>query len=344
MDVLTGLNEKTVYSDSKLQLIVGAWVMSTAFESRKKISVANGDVVEGDYSKQSIYALLYSLYRSMGVVRSETRELYEMTFNTWGYRWPTAWGTNPHTTDTDPQRFGKNAYTGLFQFDEVQKYIAERDGKVHLTEMGCGTGAGAHHITSKVLPKCTYEAVDMQLAGILTARRKFVPQLGGRLKATHCDATRLDVRDESVDIVVVNETHVTEMTGVVTDEDKRFFQTAKRILKPGGYLVWGNAIPDPTWQPCFDYLDSVGMKLKAQHDVTKEAVEARDLDKPRLDVYVDQCIERFPAFRIPVFGKQKELEARQALLNFARHPGTNLYDNMVTRVDSYRVVCIQKTA
>ena len=54
---------------------------------------------------------------------------------------------------------------------------------------GCGTGAGAHHVCSNVWKNCTYEAVDMQQAAIRTCHRKFVGELGGRLKATCSDAT-----------------------------------------------------------------------------------------------------------------------------------------------------------
>ncbi len=341
MDVFTALNEKSAYSTTKLQLILGAWVLATPFERKAKISTANGDVVEGDYSKQSVYSLLYSLYRSMGTVRSETGEPYELTFNTWGYAWPDKWGPSP-TKTTDPQRFGKNAYTGLYDFPAVKEYVRAHDGQVHIIEMGCGTGAGAHHVCHHVLPKSTYEAVDMQHAAIETGRRKFVPTLGGRLVATHADATQLASREGTADFVAVCETHVTEQTGRATDEDKRFFRTAHRMLKPGGFLVWGNAIPDATWQPCFDYLESIGMKLVEQRDVTKEAVRARDLDAGRVDAYVDACLDRFVGFKIPVFGAKKRLEARLAMENFYRNPGTNLYANMTDGTDSYRVVLFQK--
>src|SRR5690606_637528 len=152
--------------------------------------------------------------------------------------------------------------------DAVQKYVAEREGKVHVVELGCGTGAGAHEVCKNVLPKCTYEAVDMQNAAIQTCRRKFVPELGGRLRATWADATRLAIPDGAADIVAVNETHVTEQSGRATDEDRRFFSTAYRLLKPGGFLVWGNAIPDSTWAPCFAVLEEIGMKQLELEDVT----------------------------------------------------------------------------
>src|SRR6185503_10083582 len=151
MDILTTLSENADYSETKLQFILGAWVLSTLVEKKEKISLQDGDVSEDDYSKQSIYSLLYSLYRSMGVVRSEHGEPYEFTFNTWGYAWPEAWGPAP-TTPKEPQRFGRNAYSGLFHFADVQEYVRQRNGRVHVVEMGCGTGAGADHTCRNTLP------------------------------------------------------------------------------------------------------------------------------------------------------------------------------------------------
>lgn len=343
MNVLTALDPAADYSKTQLQLILGAWVLSAAVDRKRAISVHNGDVSEDDYVKQSIYSLFYSLYRSMGDVPSDRGERYELTFNTWGYAWPESWGPCP-VSPTDPQRFGKHAYTGLYQFEAVQAYVKAREGRVHVVEMGCGTGAGAHHVCSKVLPACTYEAVDMQKSAIATCRRKFVPELNGRLVATWSDATKLTVAEGTADFVAVNETHVTEQAGRATDEDRRFFETAHRMLKPGGYLVWGNAIPDSTWQPCFDLLASIGMQEIEVRDVTKEAVVARDQDKERVDAYVRHCIETFHGFRIPFLGDKRRTEAELAMKNFYRNPGTNLYDNMTNGTDSYKVVLFQKPA
>jgi SAM-dependent methyltransferase len=343
MDIFTALSRESEYSKSQLQLILGAWVVSGALERNGgKVSVANGHVEEGEYDKRSIYSLLYALYRSMGEVKSDKGEWYEFTFNTWGYAWPKAWGAAPNS-ERDPQRFGRNAYSGLYHFDAVKDYVAKRDGSVHIVEMGCGTGAGAHHVCANVLPQATYEAVDMQMSGISTARRKYVPFLGGRLKATCADATQLPIADGTADFVAVNETHVTEFAGLVTAEDRAFFKTAYRLLKPGGFLVWGNAIPQTTWQPSIDYLESLGMKLVERCDVTKEAIQARDEDKARIDAYARQCIETFHGFRIPWLGAKKRAEADWALKNFARNPGTKLYDVMIDRTHTYEVVAIQKT-
>jgi SAM-dependent methyltransferase len=343
MDILTGLNERTEYSATQLQLIIAAWVLSKPFEKKNKISTSNGDVAEDDYDKQSIYALLYSLYRCVGTVQSDRGVDYEMTFNTWGYDWPERWGEAP-TTDAEPQRFGMNAYSGLFHFQQAKDLVKERGGKVHVVEMGSGTGAGAHHVCKSVLPDCTYQAVDMQEAAIRTCQRKYVPELGGRLVATRADATQSPIAPDSADFVAVCETHVTEMPGQATEEDRKFFATAHRILKPGGYMVWGNAIPDSTWKPCFDCLESVGLRLIEVDDVTREAIRARDLDRPRADAFVEQCLSRFSGFRIPAWGPARRLEARLAMENFYRNPGTNLYQNMVKGTDTYKVALLQKAS
>jgi ubiquinone/menaquinone biosynthesis C-methylase UbiE len=335
------LSNRSNYSKTQLELILSGWVMSRLFEGKSKILTDDGHVEEGDYDKSSLYSLLYALYRSVGEVTVADGGSFEMTFNTWGYAWPKAWDSCPVKSD-DPQRFGKNAYVGLYQAAAVQKRIKEAQGKVHIVEMGCGTGAGAHLICKEILPQCTYEAVDMQSAAIATCNRKFVGELAGRLVATCADATSLNIKDGAADIVAVNETHVTELAGQVTDEDRRFFQTAVRILKPGGFLVWGNAIPASTWKPCFDYLDTLGMKQLEARDVTKEAVAARDQDADRVEVFVQHCLNSFVGFRIPVLGSKRRHEAERAMKNFFRNPGTRLYANMKDGTDSYMVSCFQK--
>jgi ubiquinone/menaquinone biosynthesis C-methylase UbiE len=353
MNLLTALSEKSDYSNLSLQFIVGAWVVSAAFEGKAKprkgskpkgkISVKDGDLKEGDYTKQSIYSLLYALYRSVGVVETPGDSPWELTFNTWGYTWPEVY-ESPDPHPRDPQRFGRNAYSGLFQSPELRAYVAAHEGRIHVVEMGCGTGAGAHHVCKSVLPKCTYHAVDMQQAAITTCNKKFVPELDGRLSASCGDATKLELTEGSANVVVICETHVTERAGVVTPEDARFFSTAYRLIAPGGFLTWGNAIPDSTWEPCFEFLESLGMKRVRVLDVTEEAIAARDQDKARVDGFVDAAIRRYHGFKIPGLGPRRRQEAAMAMKNFFRNPQTRLYENMVDGKDSYRVALFQKPA
>src|SRR5690606_38227105 len=110
---------------------------------------------------------------------------------------------------------------------------------------------------------------------------------------------RLPIGDAVADIVAVCETHVTDQGGIVSAEDQKFFRSAHRILKPGGLMVWGNVIPDSTWEPCFEFLESIGMKVVETRDVTREAIDARHEDMPRVQAYCDQALAKFVGFRIP---------------------------------------------
>ena len=50
MDIFTNLSEQTDYSMPKLQAIITAWVMSSAFEGGAKVKVDDGHVEEADYA------------------------------------------------------------------------------------------------------------------------------------------------------------------------------------------------------------------------------------------------------------------------------------------------------
>jgi hypothetical protein len=137
---------------------------------------------------------------------------------------------------------------------------------------------------------------------------------------------------------------VTDQGSGMTEEDKKFFRSARRVLKPGGYLTWGNAIPDAAWEPAFAFMRSIGLEVLEVKDVNAEAVRARELDRPRIDAYIEQALDRFFAFNVPVYGKRKRLEAALAMKNLCRHPGTRLYDDLRTRSDTYRVVLARRAA
>ena len=76
--------------------------------------------------------------------------------------------------------------------------------------------------------------------------------------------------------------------------------------------------------------------------MTKEAIKARDEDKRRIDAFVEQILSTFHGFKVPRLGDKRRALAEVALKNFARNPGTRLYDNMVDGTDTYKVVLVQK--
>jgi hypothetical protein len=84
------------------------------------------------------------------------------------------------------------------------------------------------------------------------------------------------------------------------------------------------------------------MRQVEVRDVTREAIAARDQDERRINAYVEGAIDRFVGFRIPVLGPKRRVEARLAMQNFSRNPGTNMYENMKNGTDTYKVVHFEK--
>ncbi len=192
MDILTALDRNADYSKTQLQFIFGAWVLSGLVEKKKKIKLRDGDVAEDDYDKRSIYSLLYALYRSTGMVKSETGERYEFTFNTWGYAWPDAWGTSPISNDRSPA-FREERVHGALPIRRGQALRRRAQGQGPRRRDGLRHGRGrAPHVQERPYRAAPTRPSTCSRPRIRTCKRKFVPELGGRLIATCADATDLD--------------------------------------------------------------------------------------------------------------------------------------------------------
>jgi len=205
----------------------------------------------------------------------------------------------------------------------------ESTEKPKIAELGCGTGAGGYYICNNM--ECDYTGIDMQQSAIHILNKIHKHD---NLKGICKNAQYTELPDESMDLVIINETHISEMVGIMTKEDKKIFDEVYRILKPGGYFCWGNAIPDTTWKPCIKYLSSK-MKLISSKDYTKEAILARDLDAERVELYIKAIKDNLWISKIP--GTSHFINKTMLLLkNFYRHPGTELYNNMVSGRDTYK--------
>jgi hypothetical protein len=98
----------------------------------------------------------------MGEVKDEHGQRYEFTFNTWGYTWPERWGASP-TKPSEPQRFGRNAYTGLYHFTEEGVHRGARRQGAHRRDGLWHRRRRSPRLLQRP-PEGTYEAVDMQQA------------------------------------------------------------------------------------------------------------------------------------------------------------------------------------
>lgn len=338
-DILSGFTEAKMLSYAGLHVGVTAFCLdSSTLDKLENIGTTasghnfteEGDIGNEDYTKQSIYALLYSLYMNVGPVEWNGLT-YQFTFNTWGIGGdiPTAY------PPTEPQRHGKAAYHGLVDFQKVKDYIKNVNPNPKITEVGCGTGAGANLITS-VLPTATYTAIDMQKGAVETCK-KIHAAYQPRLTCVHGNGKRIPLEDASQDFVVISETHIADID--LDEESKNVLKEVYRVLKPGGLFLWGNALPTRVWDDIIEYLPQNKFVMHQINNVTKEAVIARVEDEDRVNSYCNSVFDKFMILRVH---KRCRRVVDRLLKNFYRHPGTALFDRMVTGYDSYMQMVHEK--
>lgn len=299
--------------------------------------VKTGELREDEYTKNSIYSLLYGAYRNAGVVHDEHGKPFQFTFNTWGI-------SNVDDKPFGPeyaQRHGMAAYHSLASMDAVKKVVADKPHAQFL-EIGCGTGAGADLISRMVHPTISYTALDMQRTAIDTCVQRHASHDNPHLSCVHGNGKVLPVKDSSVDVVVVSETHIAEME--IGPEEKAIFAEMKRVLVPGGKFVWGNALPTKVWGDATEYLTANGFTTCGEANYTGRAIEARDQDVERVETFLTQMLDAYPVFNTPIVGAPCRLTIEMLVKNFYRHPGTDLYQRMTVGDDSYMNLCFQLKA
>jgi len=165
-------------------------------------------------------------------------------------------------------------------------------------------------------------------------RCRLVPNgVGHKWNATATELNGVPRETSSVDMVIISETHIADMK--IGDLEENIFKEIRRVLKPGGLFLWGNAIPTRVWKEAEEYLPQLGFELLDDTNHTSDAVLARDLDKARVDLLIPQLLEPFGVFKVPYVGPRCHYVIERLIANFYRHPGTALYLNMVTNFDSY---------
>ena len=219
----------------------------------------------------------------------------------------------------------------------VMEYLATLKEPAKILEVGCGTGAGANEIT-KVHPTAQVTALDMQKAAIETCNKLHAAG-NSRLECVHGNGMDTGFPSNTYDLIVVSETHIAAVA--LDPETKLILKEIERMLKPGGFFVWGNALPTRVWVAAEEYFQSseTTLELKEFSNVTTHAVNARLEDEPRVDAFCNNMFDRFPM--LSVMPQCRHVLDRM-VKNFYRHPGTNLFKTMTTGYDSYVHMSAQK--
>lgn len=165
-------------------------------------------------------------------------------------------------------------------------------------------------------------------------RCSIVPNgVGHKSNASSNELNGVPRESNTVDFVIISETHIADTR--IGELELNIFKEIRRVLKPGGLFLWGNAIPTRVWREAEKALPELGFELVDSTDYTKDAVVARDLDEDRVNLAIDQMLAPFHVMSVPYFGPRCKHVVERLIANFYRHPKTALYIRMVTTFDSY---------
>ena len=120
----------------------------------------------------------------------------------------------------------------------LREILAPRPGE-RLLEVGPGTGYHALHVARWLEPGGALDILDVQQEMLDHTMRR-ARELGiSNVVPTHGDARELPYPDDTFDAAYLN-----FVLGEVSDQDAAL-RELRRVLKPGGRLVVGEALPDP---------------------------------------------------------------------------------------------------
>ena len=120
----------------------------------------------------------------------------------------------------------------------LREILAPRPGE-RLLEVGPGTGYHALHVARWLEPGGALDILDVQQEMLDNTMRR-ARELGiSNVVPTHGDARELPYPDDTFDAAYLN-----FVLGEVSDQDAAL-RELRRVLKPGGRLVVGEALPDP---------------------------------------------------------------------------------------------------
>lgn len=186
--------------------------------------------------------------------------------------------------------FSYEAPITLDPVDEINRYsiqlyhylvsVLDLAGK-EVLEVGSGRGGGANYI-KKYLHPCTITGLDIAHNAVKLARERHVVT---GLTFVQGNAEKLPFHNDSFDVVInVESCHA---YGSVP----AFLKEVKRVLRPGGYFLCTDLRSPSGMHTLKKNLISIGMCLTRAEDITKNVINAIELEE---DVKLQRIADGIP--------------------------------------------------
>lgn len=204
---------------------------------------------------------------------------------------------------------------GIQLYHKIASAVKLKDKKV--LEVGCGKGGGSSYIARYLKPKQII-GLDKSKNQILFNKKHYNIN---NLKFQAGDALNIPFSDKSIDVVInIESSHCYPNFG-------KFIKEVKRVLTKNGYFLFADFRKQDLIQPVVKSLKKSGLKIIKYEEITKNVLEALDLDHKRRIKLMNKFLPKF----IHGWGKQ-----------FAGIRGSETYNSFKTGKKKYFFYVLQK--
>ena len=187
------------------------------------------------------------------------------------------------------------------------------DGR-RVLDVGCGRGGTVHGLTTFFNP-ASVSGLDLSTNAIAFCRQAHRDR---RVKFHEGDAENLPFADASFDIVTnIESSHS-------YPNIHHFYSQVHRVLAPGGYFLYTDALSVQQFTSSLAYLQHIGFTIERDRDITPNVLLSCD---------------EIATTRVQAFDSRNDQNLMQ---NFLATPGSHVYQEMRSGRWSYRIFKLRK--
>ncbi|MDQ3898506.1 MAG: methyltransferase domain-containing protein [Actinomycetota bacterium] len=187
------------------------------------------------------------------------------------------------------------------------------DGR-RVVDVGCGRGGTIYTLKTFFAPEALM-GVDLSTTAVAFDQKAHGDE---RTSFRVGDAEELPLPDGSYDIVTnIESSHS-------YPNIHRFYTQVSRVLRPGGYFLYTDALSTQQIATSLAYLDHLGFELERNRNITPNVLLSCD---------------EVAASRVQAFDQRND---QQLMQNFLATPGSQVYDEMRSGRWEYRIFRLRK--